>query len=150
MRSLTVVLGSALIGLVAVPLARARENVDLPEGPIRKRHELMESIGKNAKIIGEAMKAGDIDRVAGPARKIAATAKELPPLFPPGSEHPKSRAKPEIWQQPDMFAAEIKRLADTASALADAADTRTGVPDAANAMFTTCKSCHTKFRVPED
>jgi cytochrome c556 len=150
MRSLTIALGSALIGLAAVSLTQAQENKDLPEGPIRERHELMESVGRNARIIGEAMKAGDIDKVSGPATLIALAAKKMAPLFPAGSEHPKSRAKPDVWEEPDVFAAEIKTLEDRAAALATAADERTGVPEAANELFASCKSCHTKFRLPED
>lgn len=150
MRALGIFFGSAVVALAAVVATQAHENMDLPEGPIRDRHELMEEVGKNAKIIGDAMKAGDTDKVGGPATQIAAAAKKVAALFPAGSEHPKSRAKPEIWQKPDMFAAEVKSLEDAATALAKAADEGGDVPQAAKELFAACKSCHTEFRLPED
>lgn len=148
MRALTVGLIGAVLGCAC--LAAAHENMDLPAGPVRDRHELMEGVGKNAKIIGDAMKAGEFAKVPGPATQIAEAAKKVPPLFPAGSEHRKSRAKPEIWKDPEAFAAEARKLEQTASALAKAASERNNVPEAANEMFAACKSCHTKFRVPEE
>lgn len=150
MRTFNFALGTAALLLAAAWTTQAREAVDLPEGPIRERHALMEGIGANARMIGEAMKAGDTDQIASPARQIAEAARQLGVLFPAGSQHSKSRAKSEIWDRPDIFNAEIQTLEAAATALAQAADEQTDVPAAANELFAACKSCHTKFRVPED
>ena len=149
MRGLNICLIGASLSLAVVAAAHEHEK-DLPEGPIRDRHELMEGIGKNAKIIGDAMKAGDFAKIPVPANSIAEAAKKIPDLFPEGSEHPKSRAKPEIWKSPDTFAIEAKQLETTAAALAKAAQEQKNVPPAAAEMFGTCKSCHNKYRIPED
>jgi cytochrome c556 len=143
-------LAVAAVGLAVVATTQAHEDMDLPEGPVRDRHELMEGIGRNAKVIGDAMKVGDATKVGGPATEIASAAKKIPSLFPPGSEHPKSRAKPEVWQSPDKFAAQARELEDRATALAKAANERGDVSQAAKDMFAACKSCHEKFRIPED
>ncbi len=122
---------------------------ELPAGPIRERHQLMEGIGKNAKTIGDALKAGNTAPVAGAAQKIAADAAKITPLFPAGSTHPKSRAKPEIWQDWPKFEAGVKQLQTNAAALAAAAQAGSNVGGAAQGLFDTCKSCHDQFRVPE-
>lgn len=149
MRGLSICLIGAGLSLAVVAAAHEHEK-DLPEGPIRERHELMEGIGKNAKIIGDAMKAGDFAKIPVPANSIAEAAKKIPDLFPEGSAHPKSRAKPEVWTSPDAFAIEAKQLETTAAALAKAAQEQKNVPVAATEMFGTCKSCHNKYRIPED
>jgi cytochrome c556 len=123
---------------------------ELPAGPIRDRHVLMEQVGKNAKIIGEAMKAAEVENIAAPAAEIEKAAQKLPDLFPEGSEHPKSRAKPEIWTDPSGFTFAIKRLETTAAALAAAAQKGANVPQAANELFAACKACHDNFRIPEE
>lgn len=122
---------------------------ELPPGPLRDRHELMEGIGKNAKVIGDALKSGNLAPVAGAAEHIAADAAKITPLFPPGSTDPKSRAKPEIWQNWPKFEELAKQLHAKAAALAGAGKSGGDVPAAAHALFDTCKSCHDDFRVPE-
>ncbi|MFI5396039.1 MAG: c-type cytochrome [Candidatus Binatia bacterium] len=122
---------------------------DLPAGPIRDRHELMEGIGKNAKIIGDALKAGNTAPVAGAAEKLQGDAAKITALFPPGSTHAKSRAKPEIWQNWPKFEEGTKELQANAGRLAAAARSGGDVRAAAKAMFGACKSCHDQFRVPE-
>jgi len=122
---------------------------DLPAGPIRERHELMKGIGNNAKTIGDALKAGNKAPVAAAAEQIQRDATRITALFPPGSTHPKSRAKPDIWQNWPKFEADAKNLQSAATALAAAANSGGDVRGGARAMFDTCKSCHDQFRIPE-
>jgi cytochrome c556 len=128
---------------------QAHEEKDLPEGPIRDRHHLMHEIGDNAKIIGDALKAHNFSPVAEAAQKIQADAPKIAALFPKGSTHPKSRAKPEIWTQWAKFEEGTKQLEAKAGALATAAKENGDVPAAGKALFGACKSCHDDFRVPE-
>jgi cytochrome c556 len=127
----------------------AHETHELPAGPIRDRHELMEGIGDDAKAIGAAMKKDDNAAVAASAAKIQAAAAKITALFPEGSTDPKSRAKPEIWKNWAQFAADVEKLESTAGALAAAAKGGGDVKAASQAMFGACKSCHDAFRVPE-
>lgn len=135
--------------LLALTVANAHDAQDLPAGPIRDRHVLMEGIGKNAKIIGDAMKSGDFTPVAGAAEKIQGDVPKIAALFPPGSTHEKSRAKPEIWTEWPKFEGEIKQLGEKAGALVAAAKSGGDIPASAKAMFGSCKSCHESFRVPD-
>jgi cytochrome c556 len=121
----------------------------LPAGPIRERHQLMEGIGDDAKAIGNALKKGDTKSIAAPAAKIQVAAAKVVPLFPEGSTNPKSRAKPEIWQNWSKFTDDAQKLERTAGALAAAAQGGGDVKAAAETMFGACKSCHDDFRKPE-
>ena len=150
MRRILVTLGATLTLLGAYGVGRAHEDShDLPAGPIRDRHELMEGIGKSAKRIGEALKSGDLTPVAGAAADIQMRAGKVLPLFPLGSLHKKSRAKPEIWSNWALFESTTKKLEADAGALAATAKSNGDVGAAAKAMFSNCKSCHEQFRVPD-
>jgi cytochrome c556 len=123
---------------------------DLPAGPIRDRHALMEGIGDHAKKIGGALKQGTTEGVAAEADGINAKAKKINALFPKGSTDPKSRAKPEIWEHWGEFERLSAALGRDSAALAKTARDGGDVPAAANKMFDNCKSCHDQFRVPDE
>ncbi|MBP1685727.1 MAG: cytochrome c [Deltaproteobacteria bacterium] len=127
----------------------ANPSTDLPAGPIRDRHELMEGIGNNAKTIGDALKAGNTAPVVVAAEQIQRDAGRITALFPSGSTHQKSRAKAEIWQNWAKFEGGAKDLQTTAAALVVVARSGGDVRGGAQAMFDTCKSCHDQFRIPE-
>jgi cytochrome c556 len=151
MRKTAIVMGAIVLIAGGLRAVRAHE-AKLPAGPIRDRHDLMEGQGKNAKIIGDSLKAGgagDRLRIADAALKIQTSASKIVALFPPGSTDPKSRAKPEIWTHWDKFQEDAKKLEATAGELANAAQSGGDVKPAADAMFGACKSCHDEFRVPE-
>jgi cytochrome c556 len=128
----------------------ADDHKDLPAGPIRDRHELMEQIGLHAKKIGEALKSEKRDEIAIEADLISADAKKIEALFPAGSTDPNSRAKPEIWTNWAEFQTLRASLQSNAEALAASARRDGDVREAAKTMFETCKSCHEKFRVPDE
>jgi cytochrome c556 len=126
------------------------DEADLPAGPIRDRHELMEEVGKQAKALNGALKAGDTAAVAKPAEEIARLASRIVKLFPPGSTDPKSRAKPEIWQKFDQFEALASELESSSAALAVAAKAGADVQSLSAKVMKTCKGCHESFRKPKE
>jgi len=141
----------ATMALAAAGMVSAGEHhKDLPPGPIHDRHELMEDVGDNAKIIGDALKTNDLTPIAGAARQILADSTKILPLFPKGSTHPNSRAKDEIWTDWPKFESAAKDLETKAGDLVAAASTGDDIDAAAKAMFGTCKSCHDQFRKPEE
>ena len=143
------VVGSLWLALGVLAAMPHVKTEDLPAGPIRERHQLMEGIGKNAKAINDALKTNNTAPVAEAAEKIRTDATKIAALFPAGSTHPKSRAKPEIWQNWPKFESTSKQLETNAAALASAAKDGGDVRKAAQGVFDTCKSCHDQFRVPE-
>ncbi|HYB99050.1 MAG TPA: cytochrome c [Candidatus Limnocylindrales bacterium] len=144
-----IALSFAAIALMSAAVANGADS-KLPAGPIHDRHELMERIGGNAKIIGDAMKAGDLSPVPAAADKIKEDAAKALPLFPEGSTHESSRALPAIWEQWPKFEASMKDLEDKAGKLAEAARSGGDVGAASKAMFGNCKSCHDQFRKPDE
>lgn len=148
---------AAAVGVAITAAAVVRQQArgssgeeELPAGPLRERHELMEQIGADAKKVGRGVKAGDHAAVAEAAEKINAAAGRITGLFPEGSLHPRSRAKPEIWKNWAEFTAIAQRLQDTSARLVTAAKEKGDMDAASKAMFDACKSCHDQFRVPED
>ena len=147
----TWMIGASVLIVGAANLARAHE-MNLPPGPIRDRHELMEKIGKNAKIIGDALKAGKMGPESGvgpAAMEISTSAAKIPGLFPQGSTDPKSRAKPEIWTDWKKFEETAKLLEERAAVVANEAAAGGNIAAKSQEMFTACKSCHDEFRKPE-
>jgi len=146
---------TALVAAIAVPAtarAQAAEKHDghaLPAGPIHDRHEIMEDMGRAAKAIGGALKAGKPADAAAPATDIAAKIDDFLKLFPDGSTGHGSRAKAAIWSERAKFDSIGADLEVKATAVADAAKSGGDVKAASNAMFGDCKSCHDQFREPE-
>ena len=145
--------------LMALPVGLRAEDDDdnLPAGPIRDRHELMEEIGDQAKNINDAFDVGggegfDSGIIQRAGTVIAMKAHQIPDLFPKGSTDPKSRALPAIWDKWDDFVQLAKQLEDQAQSLSAAAGAEDdeNLNGKAKKMFGTCKSCHDQFRKPED
>lgn len=119
------------------------------------RHEGMEDIGDAFKVVGRETKAGSPDVVAirEAAAVIADGAAKSVDWFPPGTgpDVGKTRAKAEIWQKPEDFAAKDKTFQDAAVAFKAAADS--GEVDAIKAqageLGKACKACHDPYRAPE-
>lgn len=147
----TALCAAALFVLALSLEALAHEEMHLPPGPIKDRHELMENIGDNAKKIGDALKAKDVKAIPAAAHTIAADAAKINALFPAGSTDPKSRALPAIWQDFPKFEKLSADLGTSAEALAKAAEDPAGDPGAAaKTMFGNCKACHDAFRKPDE
>lgn len=70
------------------------------------------------------------------------------PYFTPDGNYPPTRAKPEVWSQPDAFRlaqdsylAEVRQLVQAASA-----GDLPAIRSATDRIGRSCKSCHEKFR----
>jgi cytochrome c556 len=115
---------------------------------IKERQALMKSNSAAAKAIKAAVDAKDYATVETKAKDIMGNAEKIPSLFPKGSTNGKTKAKPEIWEKPDQFAAMPKKLGKAASELAAAAkagnDAEVGVK--VKALGAVCSSCHKEFR----
>ena len=75
----------------------------------------------------------------------------IPGLFPPGSAHPQSRARPEIWKNKTDFDAKAKALGEAAArvtAAGNAGDLK-AYAAAAEQVGAACKACHTLYRADQ-
>ena len=140
---------SNAMAMLAVPVPR-----DRALALMKQRHDGMELIGDATKAIHREL-AGtpNVDVVRVNAAKIAMVSREAARWFPAGTgpDVGKTRAKPEIWQTPDDFAAKLRNFQAAAAALMSAA--RANDTAAMNARFAdlggTCKACHDKYRAEE-
>ncbi|HVH49306.1 MAG TPA: cytochrome c [Sphingomicrobium sp.] len=119
------------------------------------RHEGMEDIGKAFKEVNRQLKesAPDVAAIRTAASAIADGAGKSSGWFPPGTgpDVGKTRAKAEIWQKPQDFAAKDKAFQDAAVAFKAAADSGdlNAVRAQAGELGKSCKACHDPYRAPE-
>jgi len=146
--------------LVAAGAALAHDEGSIPNTPGGKaaaaRHQNFKQLGGAFKAIADELKKDSPDKavIAASAQKAKALAGGLPTWFPKGSgpeSGVKVEAKPEIWADPNGFAAAAARLQAETTKLAQVADA--GDMAAIKAQFGAtggaCKNCHDKFRVPD-
>ena len=122
---------------------------------MHERHEAMEGLGKAMKALHRELDSGgpDINVVRQQTATMASAAANIPSLFPPGTgpEVGKTRAKPEIWKQQNLFMAkarDFEAATRTIDAAAKAGDLNK-VMASHDAVDKACKSCHDPFRAPE-
>jgi cytochrome c556 len=135
--------------MLAVPLSRDRALQIM-----KTRHDGMEAIGDAFKAIHRALGGTpDVPTVRTNAAKIAQLSQKASGWFPAGTgpDVAKTRAKPEVWQTPDDFAAKLRGFQGAARAF-NAAAAGNDVA-AMNARFNdlggACKACHDKYRAEE-
>jgi cytochrome c556 len=132
---------------VSAPLTKQRALAIMHE-----RHEGMEDVGKNNKVLRRELTAAspDLAAVRSAAAIIARHSLEAARWFPAGTgpEVGKTGAKPEIWQKPQDFAAKLHNFQVAARAFNAAA--RAGEINAVKARYAdlggTCKACHDSYR----
>ena len=119
---------------------------------MHERHEGMEDVGKNNKVLRRELTAAspDLAAVRAAAAAIARHSSEAAHWFPAGTgpDVGKTGAKAEIWQKPQDFAAKLRDFQIAAQALNAAA--RAGDLNAIKARYGalggTCKACHDNYR----
>ena len=120
------------------------------------RHERYEDMGDAMKAINRELKGGSpsVPTIQRHAAHIARFATQVPSMFPPGTGPEtgrRTRAKAEIWSDPQIFRqrAEAFRVQaarfDQAAQSGDIEAIRAAHRDLAGA----CKNCHDRFRGPE-
>ena len=141
----SVALASAV--LAAKPLTKAQALAVMHE-----RHEGMEDVGKNNKVLRRELTAPspDLSSVRAAAATIAKHSSEATHWFPAGTgpNVANTGAKPEIWQKPQDFAAKLHNFQVAAQTFNAAA--RAGDLAAIKARYAdlggTCKACHDSYR----
>ena len=126
---------------------------DIPK-VMHARHEGMETIGKNNKVVVRELQGGspDVATVRAAAATIAKLSMEASAWFPEGTgpESGKTGAKPDIWKPENKadFAAKLHDFQIAAPAFANStAGTDVNAMKARfKTMSGTCKACHDKYR----
>jgi cytochrome c556 len=140
---------NAMVMLAATP------NKDQALKIMHERHEAMERLGKAMKTLHRELDASkpNIDVIRQQTGLMAAAGAKIPSWFPVGTgpDVGKTRAKAEIWKQPNVFAQKAKDYAAAAQAIDAAA--RLGDVNKVMSLHENvdkaCKACHDPFRAPE-
>ena len=122
--------------------------------PQHERHELMESVGDAAKVVGAMLeREREYDNVAAieALKTWQSVAGEFGEHFPEGSETGEdTEAAPAIWEDRDGFNAALAEWADAVDAAITA---NPATIDAAEpligAAFGKCKNCHDTYRIDD-
>jgi len=138
---------NAMVLLAAKPVSG-----DQAKKVMHERHEGMEATGKAAKGLKRELDKGspDLAAVRASAAELANLAQKSSGWFPAGTgpNVGKTGAKPEIWQNPQDFAAKVAAFQKAASAFNAAA--KGNDVGAIKARFgdlgQSCKACHDKYR----
>ncbi|HEX3424014.1 MAG TPA: cytochrome c [Sphingomicrobium sp.] len=135
--------------MLAVPLSR-----DQALAVMKARHDGMGSIGDAGKAIHRSLgPTPDLPALRANSQKLVLLSRAASRWFPAGTgpDVAKTRAKPEIWQNAEDFAAKLRNFQAAAQAFDSAA--RGNDVAAMNARFAdlngTCKACHDKYRAEE-
>ena len=144
----------ASIALLGVTATAATVKVSGPKAAqvMHERHEGMEAIGKAFKTLRREFDSStpSVPTVRKSAAQIANLAKRSSNWYPAGTgpDVAKTGAKPEIWQNPQDFAAKLSAF-QKAAFVFNAAAAR-GDMNAAKARYAdlggACKACHDKYR----
>jgi len=142
--------GSNGMVMLDAPLSKDRALAVMHE-----RHEGMEGLGKATKAIGRELKSSspNLGAIRASAKAITSFAPKVASLFPAGTgpDVGKTRAKPDIWQNRQDFAAKAGDLHKAAQAFGAAV--QGSDVNAINSSFAnlgkTCKACHDKYRAEE-
>ena len=135
----TVLLASTSIGSVSV------------EEAIQKRIAMFKSSGENIKKLNKLIRAGDVSRAIQLVNFHITWSKNMPLLFPLGSEASTSNgsdASSDIWGNPTGFKNAIKQYNSTSTNLRKSlrnADSES-INETFKSFVGTCKSCHKQFR----
>lgn len=124
---------------------------------LRARQTHYKQIGKSMKAIGDELKGGEpsLQEVRINAARIAEYAPQVLGWFPTGSGSEaglKTRAKQEIWSDPEGFARAAQTFIVVSEQFHDITQTgdlaaiRAGYED----LGASCKNCHDDFRAPEE
>jgi len=145
-QSANVINGAAAVA-AAKPLTK-----DQAHAVMHERHEGMEDVGKQNKVLRRELTASapNLSVVRGATATIARHASEATHWFPAGTgpDLGKTGAKPEIWQKPQDFGVKLHNFQVAARALDAAA--KAGDFNAIKARYAdiggTCKACHDSYR----
>lgn len=152
-KSAVSLLGVALLGAgLSWASVQAAEEIpmDKIEPAIKYRQNVMQAmgglVGASAGRLRDGFKHGpDMSAIAD---ALQALSKDIPALFPEGTDFGETKAKAAVWDNRDKFEKAASNLKDKVDAFAKAAksDDRAATLKAFKGMGDACKGCHEDFR----
>lgn len=124
-----------------------------PEDIIKYRKQVMKSQGAHM-AAAAAIIQGKVDfknQLAGHVKALQETTRDIPAMFPKGSDFGDTDALDSVWQKHDEFLKRAKNAREKADALAKvvAAGNTKEYAERFKELSDGCKSCHKDFRKEE-
>ena len=138
--------------LVAIPIAAVAQSALTPEQIVAARQSAYALSAANFVQLKAQADAGvDVHTLTFPSRTLARWARNLPNLFPTGTNLPNSKALPTVWSDRAGFEARAAAYAAAATAMAEAAQSgdRAVFLTRWAAVRQTCSDCHDTYRAPD-
>ena len=123
--------------------------VNAAEDPLKIRKEGFDASKKSFGSIKKILEDGsDLSGAAAPAQSLNAFAKQVPTLFPAGSDKGETKAKTAIWTNGADFGAKAQAFEAESAKLvqAVASGDKASVQKQFGAVGGTCKGCHEIYR----
>tara|TARA_B100000963_G_scaffold289597_1_gene259127 strand:+ start:207 stop:674 length:468 start_codon:yes stop_codon:yes gene_type:complete len=139
-----------LLSIVTLFLFSVSNAEQSDEDIIKGRKALFSKNYSTAKRVQAFASKGDFDRTKKLMSEMSENYKVLIDLFPENTkEGYKTEALPLIWEEKDAFNALMKKASDDmiklASVIEDSENIRGSLKEL---MWSNCKACHSKYRVP--
>jgi cytochrome c556 len=140
-------LAAALIASAAIA-ATAEENV----AAYQKRDDTMKQLGRNLFVnVGRVVQGRNPygPETVAAAEAVSKQVADLPSLFPPGSDVPQSKMKPELVTAGDRDAmiAQVQKAAEgLVPGVKEGATNKEAMASAYKAVADACVACHKKYR----
>lgn len=152
-KTLTAVLAASVVATASLAASHQGKSSN---GAVNARHAQMQMVGYNIGLLGAVAKGEmeySAEMVDSAAKNLQALARmDKASLWVAGTEQGAvdgSRAKAEIWSDPEGFAATFAKMDEAATALIGAADAG-AVGAGLGALGGSCKACHEKYRGPKN
>lgn len=120
------------------------------EAVIDYRQGVMRSLGGHTASTAAILVDGAdfADRLPGHAHALVELTRDMPRLFPEGSDFGETAALPSVWENPEDFA--VRAEANHAAAVALAEAIENGQTEGLGTLFRevgqSCRSCHQEYR----
>lgn len=125
-----------------------------PEDAYDYRTAIMESLRGHIRAASMSVRGLVEDRgqLVNHAKGLANGTAEFDYIFPAGSNVSDSEALPVIWEEPEEFAAAIKKVQQASAAFVAAAESGDAerIGGAFRELGGACRGCHDRFRVAHD
>ncbi|UEM01175.1 cytochrome c [Skermanella rosea] len=149
MRKSSIAAVAAIVGALLVGTAILSAGVQAADDPVKVRKEGFDGNKKAMGAIKKILEDGaDLGGAAAPAQSLASFAKQVPGLFPAGSDKGDTKAKPAIWTSPADFTAKAQAFETESAKLVQviASGEKAAVQKQFGAVGGTCKACHDAYR----
>jgi cytochrome c556 len=149
MRKISLFTSALIAGALIFSGALFSSGVHAAEDSLKVRKEGFEATKKSFGAIKKILEeGGDLSGAAASAQSINAFAKQVPALFPAGSDKGETKAKAAVWSNGADFGVKAQAFEAESAKLvqAVASGDKAAVQKQFGAVGGTCKACHDTYR----